>query len=72
MSFRVEANRPSDAVIEVHEGERFIVRVKGKIGYDFNPRKPSMTKFKVGPYRDYMPFVHAMEIDWQGMVPIND
>jgi hypothetical protein len=71
LSYRVEANRLGPAVIEVHEGERFIVRVTGKIGYESDERKHSVTKFKLGHYRDYMPFVHAMEIDWLRVAPIN-
>ena len=70
MSYRVEAGRSGKAVIEVYAGEQFIVRVTGKIGYEPNPQKPSMTKFKVGHYRDYMPFVHAMEIDWLRVAPV--
>ncbi len=72
MSYRVEAGRSGKAVIEVYAGEQFIVRVTGKIGYEPNPRKPSVTKFKVGHYRDYMPFVHAMEIDWLRVAPVNE
>lgn len=72
MSYRVEAGRSGNAIIEVYADGQFIVRVTGKIGYEPNPRKPSLTKFKVGHYRDYMPFVHAMEIDWLRVAPIND
>jgi hypothetical protein len=72
MSYRVEAGRSGKAVIEIYAGKQFIVRVTGKIGYESNPRKPSLTKFKIGHYRDYMPFVHVMEIDWLRVVPIND
>jgi hypothetical protein len=72
MSYRVEAGRSGKAVIEVYAGEQFIVRITGKIGYEPNLRKPSLTKFKIGHYRDYMPFVHAMEIDWLRVAPIND
>jgi hypothetical protein len=72
LSYRVEAGRSGKAVIEVYADGQFIVRVTGKIGYEPNPGKPSLTKFKVGHYRDYMPFVHAMEIDWLTVAPIND
>jgi hypothetical protein len=71
MSYRVEAGRSGRAVIEVHAGERFIVRVTGNIGYEPNPRKPSVTKFKVGHYRDYIPFKHSMDIDWVKVEPVS-
>jgi hypothetical protein len=72
MSYRVEAGRSGKAIIEVYAGAQFIVRVTGKIGYEPSPRKPSLTKFKVGHYRDYMPFVHTMEIDWLKVTPVNE
>jgi hypothetical protein len=72
MNYRVEAGRSGKAVIEVYAGEQFIARVTGKIGYEPNPHKPSVTKFKVGHYRDYMPFVHTMEIDWLRVEPVKD
>ena len=72
MSYRVEAGRSGKAVIEVYADGQFIVRVTGKIGYETDSDKPSLTKFKVGHYRDYMPFVHAMEIDWLRVAPIDD
>src|SRR5262249_50084957 len=72
MSYRVEAGRSGKAAIEVYAGTRFIVRVTGKIGYEPHPRIPSLIKFKVGHYRDYMPFVHAMEIDWLKVEPVNE
>jgi hypothetical protein len=72
MSYRVEAGRSGRAVIEVYADGLFIVRVKGKIGYDSDSVKRSLTKFKIGHYRDYMPFVHAMEIDWLRVTPINN
>ena len=71
MSYRVEAGRSGKATIEVYADGQFIVRVTGKIGYENNTGKPSMTKFKIGHYRDYMPFVHAMEIDWLRVAPIS-
>ena len=72
MRYRVQAGRANDAIIEVHEGDRFIVRVIGKIGYE--PRRGTSTimKFKVGMYRDYMPFVHSMDIDWLTLEPAED
>ncbi len=70
MSYRVEAGRSGKAVIEVHADGRFIVRVTGKIGYEPDTENPpTVTKFKVGHYRDYMPFLHFMEIDWLKVAP---
>jgi Polysaccharide lyase len=72
MSYRVEAGRSGKAAIEVYAGKRFIVRITGEIGYQPNPHMPSLTKFKVGHYRDYMPFVNAIEIDWLKVEPVNE
>jgi hypothetical protein len=72
MSYRVQASRSGKAIIEVHADGKFIVRVTGKIGYEPHPGKPAVTKFKVGHYRDYMPFEHAMEIDWLKVAPVKE
>ena len=72
MQIRVEADRARRAVIEIHQDDRFIVRVAGKIGYEHARGKVSKTKFKIGHYRDYMPFVHAMEIDWLTVAPVTE
>ena len=53
MSYRVQASRSGNAVIEVHADGKFIVQVTGKIGYEPDPEKlPVKTKFKVGHYRE--------------------
>ncbi len=64
LTYRVQADRTGKAMIEIHEGKRFIVRVTGKIGYEPKSSKSPHTKFKIGHYRDYMPFVETMDIDW--------
>lgn len=69
MKYVVQAGRSSPAVVEVWQGNRFIVRVTGRIGYEPQPGVTSRTKFKAGHYRDYMPFVHTMEIDRVSMQP---
>jgi hypothetical protein len=69
MSYRVEASRSRDAVISVYEGNRLIVEVTGKIGYEPSSKETSVTKFKIGHYRDYMPSEDAMEIDWVRVTP---
>ncbi|MGH6925722.1 MAG: hypothetical protein ACRED5_18500, partial [Propylenella sp.] len=72
LRFRVEADiSPPGATIEVMEGDRHIVTVKGKIGYKYAEPKPAgleqtptATKFKIGHYCDYMPFPATLDIDW--------
>jgi hypothetical protein len=63
MQYRVQMSRSKPAAIEIHADGRFIVRVTGKIGYEPAPGKISLTKFKIGHYRDYLPSVDAMDID---------
>ena len=58
-------------MIEVHEGERFIVRVTGKIGYAVDPGQDLVVKLQFAPYRDYMPFLHRMDVDWIDIEPVN-
>lgn len=70
MRYRVQANRSGQAVIEVFDGTRFIVRVTGKIGYEHPLDEISTTKFKVGHYREYMPYRHAMDIDRIRIEPV--
>jgi hypothetical protein len=72
MRYRVEASRSEEAIIEVYEANRLIVRVTGKIGYEPEPGKQSVAKFKIGHYRDYMPFVHTIDIDWLRVAPVSD
>jgi hypothetical protein len=72
MRYRVEASRSGGAVIELYEVDRLIVRVTGKIGYEPKLGEQSVVKFKIGHYRDYMPFAHAMEIDWLGVAPVRE
>lgn len=69
MTYRVEAGRLGRAMVEIHQGDEFIVRVTGKIGYAVDPGQDSVIKFKFGPYRDYMPYVHAMDVDWLDIAP---
>jgi hypothetical protein len=63
MTYRVQAGRATPATIEVWQNGNFIVRVTGKIGYEPKAGEDSLTKFKIGHNRDYMPFVHALEMD---------
>ena len=61
MEYRVQAGDP--ARIEVHQGGKHIVTVTSRIGYRMPESEPSMVKFKIGQYRNYMPFVHTMDVD---------
>ncbi len=70
MSYRVQADRSKDAVIEVSQDGRLIVRVTGRIGYDVNPLQDSYVKFKFGAYRDYMPSVDEMQVDSVSIAPL--
>jgi polysaccharide lyase-like protein len=63
MQYRVQMSRSKPAAIEIHADGRFIVRVTGTIGYEPAPGKVSLTKFKIGHYRDYLPSVDTMDID---------
>jgi hypothetical protein len=65
----LQADRARDGVIEVFEGDRFILRVTGRIGYEPSTTGPTFVRFKMGVYRDYLPFVHAMEVDYFRMEP---
>lgn len=69
MNYRVQAGRSGSAAIEITEGTRLIVRVIGKIGYEPLAGKTSKTKFKIGQYRDYMPFVETIDVDWVRIAP---
>ncbi|MDX0432832.1 hypothetical protein GOL30_30085 [Sinorhizobium medicae] len=69
MNYRVQAGRSGSAMIEISEGTRFIVRVTGKIGYEPPVGRTSKTKFKIGQYRDYMPFVDTIDVDWVRIAP---
>ncbi len=71
-SYRVQARWDGNAVIEVYEGGRVIVRVTGRIGYKPNKDKTNKVKFKIGHYRDFMPFVHEMDIDSILVQPFKD
>ena len=64
LSYRVEAGLGRDARIEIYSGSRFIARITGDIGYRTDPTVSPVIKFKIGHYRDYMPSVDTIDIDW--------
>jgi hypothetical protein len=63
MKYIVQAGRESGSQIDIFQDGRFIVSVSGKIGYDVDPSAKPVAKFKIGHYRDYMPFDYVMDID---------
>ena len=71
MQYRVQISRSKPAAVEVNANGRFIVKVTGKIGYEPAPGKISLTKFKIGHYRDYLPSIDTMDIDRVEVEPSN-
>jgi hypothetical protein len=69
MTYRIQAGRNGSGAIDVYAGERLIVQATGSLGYEQLEDEASLVKFKVGVYRDYMPFVHRMELDAFSMQP---
>jgi hypothetical protein len=63
MKYVVQADHQSKARIDVYQNGRFIVSVKGAIGYDIDKNSHAVTKFKIGHYRDYMPYPSVIDID---------
>jgi hypothetical protein len=73
MRFRVQASGEKDppARIDIEQDGHMVVSVTGKIGYEpvvcegeCGPdEEETVTKFKIGHYRDYMPFPATMDID---------
>lgn len=63
MKYVVQAERQSKAEIDVYQNGRFIVSIKGPIGYDVDANSHAVTKFKIGHYRDYMPYPAVIDID---------
>jgi len=63
MKYIVQAGRESVSEIDIFQNGRLIVSVSGKIGYDVDPLAKPVAKFKIGHYRDYMPFDYVMDID---------
>lgn len=50
--------------LEVYQGDRKILKATGMIGYEPASDKDSVTKFKIGIYRDYIPQEDMIDIDW--------
>jgi hypothetical protein len=62
VELRFDVQSGPDATIKVWDGDRLVVTVKGKIGYA--QTADTRTKFKIGHYRDYMPFPATLDVDW--------
>ena len=65
---RLRVQSGNNAEIRLEQDGRPIVKVKGRIGYEHvkhpaAPDEATKTQFKIGHYRDYMPFPATMEID---------
>lgn len=69
MKYIVQADRKKGATIKVYQDNRPIVTVTGKIGYKQKEKGVSKVKFKIGQYRDYIPYKHTMDIDWVRVRP---
>jgi hypothetical protein len=74
LTLRVKAG--PDGYVEVEQDGRFIVKVSGEIGYPHvkssDPRERTKVKFKVGHYRDYLPFPAFMDIDRLEVEPLDN
>lgn len=69
LMFRIKLDKNRRSTIEIHEQDRFIAKLTGNIGYKPKRRAVSKAKFKIGQYRNYMPYVHKMDIDWVRIRP---
>lgn len=69
MRYRVQAGWPGPARIEIYDGWRLVATVTGRIGYRPDPGEENRIYFKIGHYRDYMPWPHSMDIDWVRIGP---
>lgn len=69
MRYLVTAGWDNQGVVQVHQDNRLIVEVTGKLGYKPEGGKTSLTRFKIGHYRNYMPFTDTLDIDWVKVSP---
>lgn len=72
LEYLVQTGWNGDGVVELREAGRLIVRVTGRIGYEQRWFDASQTKFKIGIYRNYMPYIHAMDIDRVTVRPVRN
>ena len=70
MTFLVEAG--PDAKIVVKQDGEDKVTVTGKIGYRHSEVEETPSNFKIGHYRDYMPFSSVIDIDLFTVAPAPD
>lgn len=76
-TLRLRVQAGDDAEISLQQDGRQIVKVTGRVGYEHveHPAKPdeaTQTQFKIGHYRDYMPFHATMELDSIRIDPSSD
>ena len=70
VELRYEIQAGPNGRINIYEGDRHIVEVTGNIGHRPAPNERALTKFKIGHYRDFMPFDHYMDVDWVKVEPL--
>ena len=61
MTYLVKAGSRGNGQVDVYAGNRFVVRVLGRIGY--SAAKPGDVKFKLGHYRDRIPGQATLDVD---------
>lgn len=71
VELRYEVQAGPEGKINIYEGDRHIVEVTGNIGYQPAPNEKTLTKFKIGHYRDFMPFDDYMDVDWVKVEPLS-
>lgn len=64
MKYVMKFAAESGDFLDVYQGDKRILRVTGVIGYRPDPKETSLTKFKIGIYRDYIPQDDVIDIDW--------
>lgn len=61
MTYLVKAGSRGNGQVDVYAGNRFVVRVLGRIGY--SRAKTGDVKFKLGHYRDWIPGSAILDVD---------
>jgi hypothetical protein len=61
MTYLVKGGSRGNGQVDVYAGNRFVVRVLGRIGYA--SAKPGDVKFKLGHYRDRIPGSATLDVD---------
>jgi hypothetical protein len=61
MSYLVRDGNDGKGLVDIYDGNQFIARVTGLVGYD--TREPGQVKFKIGHYRARMPGTAILDVD---------